>query len=556
MKKQYINAIVIILIIILATNTDFYKKNILGIDLKKQKMNLAEKKIFEKKKDIDIEKISANKKNKKDNLLTIDSTLLDSATIDSLSKIPKVTKRVITVNTKKLKIEFSSKGAVITNLFLNEYFDKNKKELNLFNKGSINSIKVNKFEDKNIIYTLENSDSILNLDSKDSLVFTYFNDKISIKKTYIINPDSYMIDVKLSVNNNKYINSYTINWDSPIIFNDREDKNNTSIVSLINGEYEKNNGKELTSNFSNIKEFWIGYRIKYFWGSLIFDSKKDLDGKLFTKSIIAKDKKSVDGYFHTKFSILDDKDSFNTSYKIFFSPIDKKIIKNYGYNLEKVSGFGWTFIQPVSGLIMKILKIMNNYIHNWGVIIVIFSLLLKLLLYPLNKKTIESSKKMQDIQPLIKEVNKKWAKDPQRKQQEIMKLYKKHKVNPFGSCLPMILQMPIFFAMYAVFRGSIEFRQAPFFGWITDLSQPESIYQINVGSFQFHLGILVIISSLAMFLQMKRTMKDPKQKMMPYFMGIFMFFIFSNMSSGLNLYWATFNLFQLAQQILVEKKSK
>ena len=569
MKKQYINAFIIVLIIVLATNTDFYKKNILGIDTDKIAAEKAQKE-SEPKKEKSLEDADEESSEDSDvvteesivdsNIVSpvLDSTL-DSAALDSIAKLPVLTERKITVNGNNLSLTFSSKGAVIESVNLNKFYDNDKKVLTLFNSGSINTVKVNKFLDKETLYVLNTKDSVKTITSKDSISFTYEGVNTKITKTYVIDPDSYSVVAKLAIDNKKEIVSYAVNWDSPIIFNDREDKNHNSIVSLINDEYEENNDEELVYNFSNVKNFWVGYRIKYFWGSMIFDNTSDLEGKIYSKSKMNEPKDAVKGYFHTKFTPSTDEKKIDVSYQILFSPVDEKVLVDYGYNLERVAKFGWSLIQPVSGLVMTILLFLNKFISNWGIIIIIFSLLLKSILYPLNKKTIQSSKKMQDIQPLVKELNKKYAKDPQRKQMELMNLYKEHKVNPFGSCLPMLVQMPIFFAMYAVFRGAIEFRQAPFFGWITDLSQPESlITPIKIamfGGFEFHLGILVFISSIAMFLQMKMTMKDPKQAMMPYMMGIMMFFIFSNMSSGLNLYWATFNMFQLVQQIIIEKKS-
>lgn len=575
MKKQYINAFLIIMLIVLFTNTDFYKKHVLGIDPELIKNNKTSKVVEASKTLEEKDETSTNQEGevvkesdlKKDTVKDLDSiktlaltdTTLDSATLASIiakDLKPVLTEKKIKVNTKTHSLVFSSKGAVIEGVTLNGFKTLTDSVINLFDKGSINSLKVNKFLDTESIYTVNLTDSVYNFTTVDSLKFVYENKDFKIEKTYIIDPEKYDIEVKLSINNSSNINSYTINWDSPINFNDREDKNEANIVSMINDEYEINRDEELAYSFSNVDYFWVGYRTKYFWGSMLFNQTSELEGKVFAKTNINSTKTGVNGYYHNKFTPAGDVNSVTVSYKIIVSPIDGKVLSPYGYELDKVAKYGFTIIHPISSLLMKILLIMNKFISNWGIIIILFSILLKTVLYPLNKKTIESGKEMQAIQPLVAEINKKYAKDPQRKQIEMMNLYKQHKINPLGGCLPMLIQMPFFFAMYAVFRGAIEFRQAPFFGWITDLSQPESIFSIPLFGFEFHLGILVVIASVTMFIQMKMTMKDPKQKQMPYIMCVMMFFIFSTMSAGLNLYMATFNIYQLVQQFIVEKAKK
>ena len=159
--------------------------------------------------------------------------------------------------------------------------------------------------------------------------------------------------------------------------------------------------------------------------------------------------------------------------------------------------------------------------------------------------------KMGQLQPKMAALKEKYKNDNQRLSRETMKLYKEEGVNPLGGCLPMLLQMPIFFALYSVFSSTIELRQAPFVLWITDLSKPDSL---PLGGFDLH--VLPLLMAGSMFVQQKMTMKDPKQAMLVYMMPVFMIFIFWSMSSGLVLYWTIFNVLSVSQQLYTTARGK
>jgi YidC/Oxa1 family membrane protein insertase len=159
---------------------------------------------------------------------------------------------------------------------------------------------------------------------------------------------------------------------------------------------------------------------------------------------------------------------------------------------------------------------------------------------------------MQRLQPKIKEMREKYKNDPQRVQKEMMKLYKEEKVNPMGGCLPVLLQMPLLYGLFIVFRATIQFRNAPFVLWIKDLSQPDIIFQLpmTLPLYGSHVALLPILMGVSTFFQSKSSMTDPNQKMMLYFMPIFMTLIFNNFPSGLTLYYTLFNVLTMIQQKL------
>ena len=155
---------------------------------------------------------------------------------------------------------------------------------------------------------------------------------------------------------------------------------------------------------------------------------------------------------------------------------------------------------------------------------------------------------MQTLQPKIAELRERYTKDQQKLNTATMKLYREEKINPIGGCLPMVLQMPILFSLFSLFRGTIELRQAGFALWITDLSQPDTI---PFGDFDLHL--LPLLMGVSMFIQQKMMMKDPKQAVLVYIMPVFLTYIFWTMSSGLVFYYTLYNVLTLAQQIIMER---
>jgi YidC/Oxa1 family membrane protein insertase len=219
--------------------------------------------------------------------------------------------------------------------------------------------------------------------------------------------------------------------------------------------------------------------------------------------------------------------------------------------------FGWKIIQPISKLVLWAFQFLNSFIPNYGIVIVVFSLLVKIILHPLTKKSYQSMQEMQRIQPEMARLREKYASDPQKMNMEVMKLYKEHGVNPMGGCLPMLLQMPLLYALFIVFRSTIELRQAPFFGWIKDLSAPDTIFHLpfSIPLYGDTVNVLPIVMGATMPIQQAMTVTDPKQKMMVYMMPIIMTLAFNTFPSGLNLYYTLFNVLSILQQKYMPMKA-
>jgi YidC/Oxa1 family membrane protein insertase len=224
-------------------------------------------------------------------------------------------------------------------------------------------------------------------------------------------------------------------------------------------------------------------------------------------------------------------------FTVYVGPVEYSLLKSYGIGLEDHVDLGWKWlIRPFALLLLWLFKTLHSVIPNYGLVIVVFSLLLKTIFHPLTKKSMKSMRAMQAVQPRMQKLRERYKDDAQRLNQEMMKLYKEGGVNPLSGCLPILPQMPIIMALWRLMQSSIELRGAPFVGWLTDLSQPDPYY------------VLPIIMTVAMFLQQRLSTKDPRQKMMTYILPLVFGFLFRNMAAGLNLYWATYNIFSVIEQ--------
>ena len=236
---------------------------------------------------------------------------------------------------------------------------------------------------------------------------------------------------------------------------------------------------------------------------------------------------------------------------IYLGPLNYDELVVYEAELEQAIDFGWPIVSQISRFLLILFIATHQYIPNYGWIIVVFAVVIKILVYPLTHKTYESAAKMQELQPKITALREKYKNDNQRLSRETMKLYKEEGVNPLSGCLPLLLQMPIFIALYNLFGKTIELRQAPFILWIQDLSLPD---ELLIGGFGLH--VLPLLMAVSMLIQQKMTMKDPKQAVLVYMMPVVMIFIFWSMSSGLVLYWTIFNVLTIGQQLLVNHFKK
>ena len=242
------------------------------------------------------------------------------------------------------------------------------------------------------------------------------------------------------------------------------------------------------------------------------------------------------------------------NYKIYLGPKKLDILKSVGSNLDKAVNFGWfdVIAQPT----LWLLNLFYGIFKNYGIAIILVTILFKAVFWPITQKGMKSMKNMQKLQPKMVKLKEKYKDDPTRMNQEVMNLYKTYKVNPLGGCLPMVLQIPVFFALYKVLLMCIELRHAPFMLWITDLSAPDRLYIGFDIPYVGGIPVLTLLMGGSMFLQQKMTptTADPTQAKIMMFLPILFTFMFVNFASGLVLYWFVNNLLAILQQQLINRQ--
>ena len=283
---------------------------------------------------------------------------------------------------------------------------------------------------------------------------------------------------------------------------------------------------------------WSGFGDKYFLSAIIAKGTG-----IWTVSL-----KEQNGIFLQRFSNqkadVNPGQTVTASCNIFFGPKDIDILKSQSAELEGAIDLGW--FSALAKPLLHSLKLFYRYFHNYGIAIIVITFILKILFFPLTHKSYKSMKEMQKLQPKMQELKDKFKDDRDGLNRAVMELYKTHKVNPLGGCLPMIVQIPVFFGLYKALMFSIELRHAPFFFWMQDLSAKDPYY------------VTPIIMGVTMFIQQKMTPTnmDPVQAKMMLALPVVFTFMFLNFPSGLVLYWLVNNILTIAQQAYINRTLK
>ncbi|MCM8772476.1 MAG: membrane protein insertase YidC [Candidatus Omnitrophica bacterium] len=285
---------------------------------------------------------------------------------------------------------------------------------------------------------------------------------------------------------------------------------------------------------------WIGLNSRY---SLIFIYlPEDSVVKVYSEYeyIILK-------IFFDKFVLKEGEEKI-INFKFYAGPSDYFIARNY----IKEEIFGKGFFTLIGRFLFSILNFIHKLIPNWGWSIIILTLIIKFLFFPLTRKSLKSMKQLQKLRPYLQDIQKKYKDNPYQLQKELMNIYKEYDINPFAGCLPTVIQIPVFIGFFLSLRNSIFLRGAPFILWIKDLSMPDTVFKIG----NFPVNILPILMTVTSYFQQKLTPAEPGQKSLTVILPLLFLFIFYNFPSGLLLYWVTMNTGSLIEQIIVSKNLK
>lgn len=497
----------------------------------------------------------------------------------------KTDEKIIMLENKKVKMEFTNFGGIVKKFTM--------KDFNTWNGEPVQLINWDEGKELSLVFTSKEGKIIdtrdlvfsstyrpwqnVDIETDSNFILAYELDisgdsteKIIIKYTF--KPDSYEYNVDYQiVNPGNFIpnQKYEVFWSTSLNlteFRSDEEATFANAFSYMGGELTEftaaNFGeKEKTEERLTGNTQYIATRNKYF-GVFIIPLGKFADGAILSgyKEHL-KDEGLKNHYSISAVMEIKDVKSEKSSFQILITPIDYKILNSYNKELELTMRFSLDFmVRPIAlYLIVPFFTFLHTFIPNYGFVIIVFSIVLKILLHPLTKKQMDSMKKMGQLSPKINAIREKYKDDPGKANTAIMKMYKEEGVNPAGGCLPLVLQLPILYALFGVFRSTIELRQANFIWWINDLSAPDVILQLpfKIPIFGIdQIAGLATLMGITMFIQQKMTVTDPKQKALVYIMPIMLTLLFFSFPSGLNLYYFIFNLLSIAQQIYTTKYKK
>ena len=549
-----------------------YQEHILGV--KPEQEEETEKNIPETVKEIPSEK---------EEIENVPKEIIDESEIveDELKPINTIGDSVvknITIETDNYLLELSSiGGGSLKNFVLKNYIKYDSSFVNMISEKIQNNLTLsfqessgNYIDTKDYNFSTNVSASHKYLSTSEDYLITYSLDYKGtvITKEFIFNKDFYHIDLQIGFSNQENLlnNNYQINWINglpPTESYVEDDSEYSNAFVYMADELESYNIDD--PGFSEMTTFsgqadWLAVRTKYFLTSISVVDANVSDGVYFQGEGIEHEN-YLEKHFNTGFFAQHELNKEDI-YRLYIGPLDYKELEKYDNNLDELvmnnSGYE-TFFRPFSRyLILPFLEFLHSFIPNWGIVIIVFSILIKIMLYPLTKNSLKATKKMQLMQPKMAEIREKYKNDQQRLNKEMMSLYKEHG-NPLSGCLPQLLQMPLLLALFIVFRSTIQLRGASFIpGWIDDLSQTDTIFTLpfSIPMYGDQFNILPIIMALTMFIMQKMTIKDPKQKAMVYVMPVFMLVIFNRFPAGLNLYYSLINALQILQQKFIHADDK
>lgn len=397
-----------------------------------------------------------------------------------------------------------------------------------------------------------------------------------VRQSWRVRPDTYLLDYTVEMKDlpsDWRVRDYSLtarSWPLLTESSDQLDQRSVRAVSLVGTSLHRDqaSGNQGKTKLHEGVAHWAGVQTHYFMGvvaspngegraSVGHGEKRTLTDEQF-QHLPAGTKREQDVAVGTLVMPLPIATDRTHRLAVYFGPGDyfalAKLSQQLGKDvrLERAVDMGWSWLVPVSKLLLRLLNMIDAGVRNYGVSILLIAVVVRLALHPLNMASMKSMRAMQRLQPEIERIRKKYEGDPTAMNTAMMALYKDNKVNPAGGCVPMVLQMPLFFALFAVLNNAIDLRHAPFYGWIHDLSAPDLLFNlsktplpvIGVGAVR----LLPILMALTGFLSQVFTPTDPKQAPTMYMMNFVMLIFFYNLPSGLVLYWTVMNLLTALQQ--------
>jgi len=503
----------------------------------------------------------------------------------------------LTIENELLKADLTSLGANIEQVILKEYKTYHKDSVRFFTENG-NSYGLNLSIGSKVLRTNELNFEVfvndkpyaggekLSVEGKDSLVVSMrlYADADTLTKNrgyleyrYTLRGDDYRIGYSIITNNlEKVITDRTtleFVWNSKLRLKEKDgnvERKNSSIYYLLKDEVEylKENGADDQKEENGIPIKWVSFKQQFFSTALIAESSNDF---AYAKMQTITEKGQHDKYLRTMKADLNipfdgDKEYFKYDMNFFFGPNKYSVVSDYNIDMEQIIPLGWGFflLHWINRfVVLPVFNFLQQFGWSMGIIILVLTILVKLVLFPLAYKSYSSSAKMRVIAPEVQKINEKYPKQEQamQKQQAIMNLYKRAGINPMAGCLPMLLQFPILVAMFRFFPASIELRQQSFL-WADDLSSYDSILDLpfNIPFYGAHISLFCLLMTVAQIFYTRITMKQqpqnnsmPGMKFMMYFMPVMMLFILNSQSAALNYYYLISLCITFIQMFAIQK---
>ncbi len=491
--------------------------------------------------------------------------------LEQSSTVPKG--RLITVNTPLYEGVIDSAGARFVSWQLKNYKASANGEgeelVNLFNGSHpgfnvmslVKDLKIPEY----IPYQYAGPTNISLTEGTKELAFSWTTPQgISIKNIVEIDAASYLVKQKFEVTNSSagpIQERVLVRWPGPVKGGGMTSGVDTNtFVTLISDEVERINSSPDKAEIYTGVVNWFGFAEKYFLSAFLPETGAQTAIEV---SPLSQEGQILARFAYPQNTIPAGKSSLKT-WEVYMGPLESKILEPIGYDLNRAVNYGWFgfLARPM----LQFLEWLNQYLHNYGISIIVLTVIIRVLFFPLTVKSMISMKKMalktEKIKPEMDALKEKYKDDKTKQNTELMALYSKHGINPLsqlGGCLPLLIQFPVFIAIYDILRHSIDLRHSPFL-WIQDLSEPDMLFMIPVIDIPFRL--LPIIMGAAWFLSQKMTPMSTamggeqmqlQMKLMQY-MPIFFVFLFWNLPSGLVLYWTVSNVLSIVQQVYVNRK--
>lgn len=462
--------------------------------------------------------------------------------------------RQITVETTKYQAVFSTEGARLLSFLLKDYratADDDAPPVQMFESGPLRyaTLRTSGSEafalSEDVRFETTAEDLVVVANNEEArLVFQYVDaNGIQYEKSFLLHGDRYTIDAGLQLRNSgPTAKRGTVGlalvqrWDDAL---KPDSYTFAGPASLVKGEIKEVDVDDLKEGSVAYSQdvAWTSFQTKYFLSVLVPGSASA------DRIQILRNDDAIENLVESAEFTLESNERRQFEYLVYIGPKDPEMLKAAGHELDKVVNFG--FFDLLAQPLFMVLTFFYGYFKNYGVAIILLTVLIKILFWPLTHKSYASMKSMQKLQPEMQKLREKFKNDKERLNKEMMELYKTHRVNPLGGCLPMLVQIPVFFALYKVLLDSIALRHAPFALWLTDLSAKDPYY------------ITPVLMGASMFVQMKMTptAADPIQAKIFMMMPIIFTFMFLNFPSGLVIYWLVNNLLTILQQYFIHRKA-